>query len=324
MTALKCEYIFKSIRERRLDPVYLFVGRDTYFAELMIQLLNDAYIKQYGAVERLRFYGADTADAFICELFNVGMFSDRKIIICKNADRLTSAQKKQLLQYVKKPDPQRIVLMTADGDHASQFGKSFETHIPVINAWTPSITQFRTFVTDYLTTRAVTIDQDALEILVTSTNDNLGHTFGELDKILAFIGDRTRITTTDVRQVVGGTKSYTIFDFSEAVAKRDLRTAVYIAKLLLAGGTEMPLFSYALYDLFFHIWAFEKIYPPERRVSKKESFEKDRHTTGHHNYAPHEMQAIFSKLLQADLKAKSTTLDSEAILIPLLCAIMPA
>jgi len=88
--------IWKSISSGQIDPVYLIVGNESYFIEKTLDLLK-ASLTQAGELE-LSFIDMDevTVDHAIDEADNIPFFSNRKLIIAKNASFLKTAERSKV------------------------------------------------------------------------------------------------------------------------------------------------------------------------------------------------------------------------------------
>jgi DNA polymerase-3 subunit delta len=89
------------------------------------------------------------------------------------------------------------------------------------------------------------IQDEALALLRLRTADDLNVLVQELDKLVAYVGDRTSIDVEDVRQVVADSTESTVFALTDAFGARDLPQALHSVHRLLAHG-EAPLMVHAL------------------------------------------------------------------------------
>jgi len=85
--------VWKSIRSGQIDPVYLIVGTESYFIEKTLDLLKDK-LTDGGELE-LTFFDLDEVpvDHVIDEADTIPFFSDRKLIIARNASFLKAAER---------------------------------------------------------------------------------------------------------------------------------------------------------------------------------------------------------------------------------------
>jgi DNA polymerase-3 subunit delta len=77
---------------------------------------------------------------------------------------------------------------------------------------------------------------DARQRLMQWTGFDLRTLSGNLEKLISFAGDRKTITDADVTAVLQRTRKDPIFEFTNAVADRDLSAALFFMKSLLEDG----------------------------------------------------------------------------------------
>ena len=90
-----------------------------------------------------------------------------------------------------------------------------------------------------------TIRPDAARGLRERTNDDLGRLADELEKLAAFVGERTSIELADVEATVAADGDTSIFDLTDAVGERNLPRALSALDTLIRHG-EPPIRIHAL------------------------------------------------------------------------------
>ncbi|MCD6441451.1 MAG: DNA polymerase III subunit delta [Candidatus Marinimicrobia bacterium] len=312
----------KKIDKGQLSSVYLLYGNDIYLEEEVIKTLVEVFSRsEKSQTEKIIFYGDENPnEAFIQSLSNFGMFATRRIIIYKNISKMTAGARKQLLQYLKRPEATILLILSAAGNKKSSFFDSVKRQAAVktVSIWKPKVADFPAIIQRRLTKEGYQIDPEALGMLALSTNDSLSHSFSEIEKILVYVGDKKRITPADVRTVVGGEKNYQMSDFVNAVAEKDLYQSVRICMALIETGSKTPYFISALYSFFVNVWAFPQIhqgvkyayYPLEqRRLEYQKAYDK---------YRYHDFRQLFKLLLEVDIQVKSVSLKPKELMIPLI------
>jgi len=311
----------EKIEKGALAPVYLLYGNDLYLEEEAINTLSAAFNRDSkGSVEKQLFYGTEkNDDPFIQSLVNIGMFSSQKIVIYKDLPKLSSTYRKSLLKYLDRPEPSTLLILTSGEGQKSSLFTNVKKHLSVktLSIWSPSENQFPALIQRKIKKNGLSITPDALDTLVLSTNDSLSHAFAEVEKISVFVSDKKEIDVDDVRTVIGGDKSFQMSDFLTAVEQRNLYEAIHICLALIETGVDTPYFISSLYSFFVNVWAFMQIntkslsyFPAEkRRLQYERAYKK---------YREHNFKALFALLLETDIKAKSTSIKNENLMIPLI------
>lgn len=84
------------------------------------------------------------------------------------------------------------------------------------------------------------LEPGALDVIARRAGPNVGVLTNEIDKLCLYVGERPRITDADARAVLLDMAESWIFDFTGALAARDVERALPIVRALLSQG-EPPL-----------------------------------------------------------------------------------
>ena len=293
----------EKIEQGNLTPVYMLYGDDLYLEEEAINTLSRTFENDAGPVEKKTFYGADkTEDALIQNLVNIGMFSSRQIIIYKDISKLPSSHRKTLSTYLDRPEASTLLILTAGAGQKSALFKKLKGHssVTTLSIWSPSEHQFPALIQRQLKKKGFSITPEALESLSLATNDSLSHAFAEVEKISVFAAGRNKITIDDVRNVIGGDKSYQISDFINAIEQRNLTEAVHICMALIDTGIESPYIISSLYNFFVNVWAFRAIHQGQKHSYYPAELRRQQFERAYKRYANHDFRALFNTLLEAD------------------------
>ena len=318
----------EKLEANQLDQIYLLYGNDLYLERETIGTLSMLFSKKAQVeVEKKIFQSEENQDeAFLQSLYNLGMFATHQIVIYKNIHQLSTILRKQILQYCNHPAKTTMLILTAGSGSKSNFLDTIKNHdsVKTLSIWTPRADEFSAIIVKQFTKHGYQIESDAVEILALATNDSLAHTFSEIQKIMIYAGERTLITTADVRSVGGGAKTYQMADFIQAIAAKDFPLAIQICLNLIETGAETPFFISSLFKLFFNVWAYPQIYKNASKSVSQSKKQWDNYKFGYQNYQDHDFASLFSELLDTDLKAKSFTLGTKDLMIPLICNILKA
>jgi DNA polymerase III delta subunit len=101
------------------------------------------------------------------------------------------------------------------------------------------------FIAKQMRSAKRTLDADANQELRARTNDDLQALVDEIEKLLAYVGDRERVDVDDVRASVSDGSGYTVFDLTDSIAEGNSPRALMSLHSVLAQG-EPPLKIHAL------------------------------------------------------------------------------
>lgn len=207
-----------------------------------------------GAVE-----GADLARAKLLEtvqaLLTLPFFGGGKLVWLKNAtffaDSVTGRAESVLeavesfVGELKKGLPPDIILLVSalDIDKRRSFYKTLGKlgQVQVFDKIETGRGNWEEQVEQIVTTEARTLglrfEREALELFVQLVGTDTGQIGNELEKLDLFFGQKAKLVTADlVRTLVARTKEGVVFDLGNAIARRDLRSALRLVDLLLRQG----------------------------------------------------------------------------------------
>ncbi len=102
-----------------------------------------------------------------------------------------------------------------------------------------------TFIAKQMRSAKRALDDDAQRELRTRTEDDLQALVDEIEKLLAYVGDRERVGIDDVRAAVSDGSGYSVFDLTDAIAEGNAPRALMSLHSVLGHG-EPPLKIHAL------------------------------------------------------------------------------
>lgn len=248
---LRVEQLAKHLQSDLL-PVYLVAGDESLQQDECLDALRAA-ARQKGFDERHRF-SADTGidwNALLNESQSMSLFGGRRILelvlLEKRPDKNGSQILRDLLEH---PNDDTLILIRCSRldrrkDWNSAWVKAVEKAGAVVEIWPVEGKQLQHWLRDRLAGLKLTIDDDALELLIQRSEGNLLAAAQEVDK-LALLAANGRVDAATVQQAVGDSSRYTPFDLTDATSGGDANRALRILRTLRAEGVEAPVVLWAL------------------------------------------------------------------------------
>ncbi|MGB1203168.1 MAG: DNA polymerase III subunit delta, partial [Alloalcanivorax venustensis] len=248
---LRVEQLAKHLQSDLL-PVYLVAGDEPLQQDECLDALRAA-ARQKGFDERHRF-SADTGidwNALLNESQSMSLFGGRRILelvlLEKRPDKAGSQILRDLLDH---PNDDTLILIRCSRldrrkDWNSAWVKAVEKVGAVVEIWPVEGKQLQHWLRDRLAALKLTIDDDALELLIQRSEGNLLAAAQEVDK-LALLATDGRVDAATVQQAVGDSSRYTPFDLTDATSGGDANRALRILRTLRAEGVEAPVVLWAL------------------------------------------------------------------------------
>ncbi len=221
------------------QAVFLFIGSDSYSKERAVESLGADYSN--GAPKDLEykvFHGSNANPSDILDHIKTApLFSEKRLIFIRGAGQINS-EGIELLTGGLKDIPQSTCLVFDFEDD------SILKKYPAL-AKEASIKMFGelkgqgliSWVTDLVASRSgKTIEDEAIRLLEELKGALPIDLVGELEKLMAFTGERKAIKASDVEEVVGRSVSSSAFDLSWEIGRKDASGALSIVSDLLGSG----------------------------------------------------------------------------------------
>lgn len=144
------------------------------------------------------------------------------------------------------PDGHRLLITTDFVDRRKALFKAIDTAGLIVDCTIPKgETRADRMAQDAVTQAAVDdamaksgkrMESAARRRLMQWTGFDLRTLAGNLEKLISYVGDRNTISDADVRGVLQRSRKDPIFEFTNAVAERDLRSSLFLMQSLLEDG----------------------------------------------------------------------------------------
>jgi DNA polymerase-3 subunit delta len=308
-------------------PVLVFTGDQSFLIDKAVADLREKLLGPSGDVNYIAFSGENSSGKEIADTAsNYPMFSKKKLVVVKNADKLSAKELKALESYVESPSPSAcLVLIFSEGKKPKLGGgknaASFDFSLEKGNVVSEVREEARKL--GYDITRA---GADALIGLV---GEDLREIHNELVKISIYKGDKKTIGPDDVEALTKKTKFADVYQLINAISRRDKRTAHRVLGELEAAGEE-PLSILGLISWRFRlIWRAKEL--QDRRLGQSGMLKELKISPGQLYYLSEDLkkftygdiERIMGALAECDKKLKLSYVPRSFILTKLvieLCA----
>lgn len=241
--------IIQSIRAGNLAPVYILMGDEAYYIDLIVD-----NIEKYAIAEEDRdfnydlFFGNDAdIDYVIGAAQQFPVMADRKLVILKEAQSMNQAkvQLERFASYAGKPNKTTVFVIAFKGDNLNANSKlvkaANESGGIVFKSTVPRDYELPAYIRDYCRDRKMTIEDKAVQLLSEYIGGPLSKLFGELNKLISIKGKRdSKITCDDIERNIGISKDYNNFELTNALGAKDYPKAIRIIKHFAANPKANP------------------------------------------------------------------------------------
>lgn len=220
------------------SPVFLLIGDEKYLKEKTINELRSSLLDSAsGELDYKLLHGGDTsADEILASASTIPFFSSKRLVVVKDFEELPKEDMGRLVAYIKKPIQYTcLVIDTKDGALLKN-NPSLGKYARILKFHKPIGTELSSWIARYVSLNRKAIDEDAIEILKELQGQDLLTLSQELEKLIAFAGDKKKISRPDVENLIGKSMMASVFDIARAVASKDISGALDIVNGLVSSG----------------------------------------------------------------------------------------
>jgi len=164
----------------------------------------------------------------------------RRLVVAKGVEELGVRAADALSAYCQRPNPSTVLMLVAPQALAATHWLHKAVPRPLaVAVQAPTGAQVVAWLRAHARAQGIDLAGEAAALLVQLTGEDLTQLCGEVEKAaLAGGADNRRVTTAEVRAVVGETRARRVFDLTDALVARDRAAALTLLNAMLGAGEE--------------------------------------------------------------------------------------
>jgi DNA polymerase-3 subunit delta len=252
-------------------PVYLLFGPDSRRVNDLATRIKDRLVATMGEDNYFRYVrigaGSDEAGGadVVAQLNTVSMFGGGKVAMIGPMDAPPKADADALAAYAASPNATStlILALTTPKDDGkalttlekSALAKSVETGGgQIVKFAPPRAADVVKWGGERFATRGIDIDPAALDRLVELSDNDPDRVMGEVEKLIAYVGEAAKVTLDDVDATVGDHKQRKISDLLGAVRGRNIVDATAALENLMAQNVPSQMILKIIVTELMRLW----------------------------------------------------------------------
>jgi DNA polymerase-3 subunit delta len=227
-----------------LKPVYLILSTQPMLVEQALTRLRSRVAEVADLDFNFQAFDGENTDVdeVISAANTLPFASEHRLVIVRNIEKLNKDGLDALAAYVADPSPTTVLALVGEKlAKNTRLFKAVDKTGGVLERSAPKGRELIGSVRSMFADRGRTLDIAGAELLVQSVGKDLQRISVEIDKTIAYAGDRTAITRDDIDSIVASTAATSVFEFTEALGDRDCRRALTLLDGLLRDGGSTEL-----------------------------------------------------------------------------------
>ena len=273
----------RSLKRDGIKPVYLLAGRklwaDSYLRDRFIDKVKGQFGGNDTSEYTLEIFHAasDKAENIINSLSTANLFTDKKLIVIHDVQRLNQQGIKGLARYAKAPDLNNcVILVSLNFDARKKWYSSIKNNLKSVKIETPFANKIPQWITLFAKSRGKNISHDASGLIAEYSGDTLQMIDMEIEKLSIFIGEKELIEENDVKKAIGFSRQLSPFDLEKYFANKDLNWALAAIENMLERGEKSTGITITIYNFIMNTLIYmEEGSSSSARWSPREQNKKD-------------------------------------------------
>jgi DNA polymerase III subunit delta len=236
--------LIRELRSGKVELVYVFEGEEKYLRRAalnsLIDLAVDASVRDFNVSSFDLSDGLLEGPLAIAE--QLPMMSERRVVILSGFEVITDERQLELLTaYVRKPVPTTILVFDTEAlDNRRAITAILRKGAKNVSFRRLADDEATRWVREYANESGGKMEQGVAEALVGMAGNGLSRLSTEVDKLVAYAGDRP-VTRSDVENIVRHTREHTSFELTDAILAGNRERAVRLLDRLLRSGDSEPV-----------------------------------------------------------------------------------
>ena len=235
----------RKLQSGQIASIYLFEGAETYLRDQALKKLTEAAVD--ASVRDFNYAAISVAQGDLDEALALAkqfpMISSRRMIVVTGFEAISDDDQLELLKnYLRNPVETSVLVFASDGlDNRRNILTMLRKACEVVSF--DSLDErggAPNWIRDYVTRAGCSIDQSSAAYLVGTVGVDLLRLSSELDKLIAFVGDKGRITQDEIDELVRHSREHSNFELTDAVVEGNRKKALSLLHRIFDNTSESP------------------------------------------------------------------------------------
>ena len=315
--ALKADVdkIIKSVKERKLAPVYLLHGEEGFYIDQIAAEFENILTDDEKVFDQYILYAPDTDPSQVIGICKgVPVIGQRQVVILKEVQAVRADWITKLTHYLADPVPSTVLVICSRG--ASLKGKELTAALKKGGAVvyeSKKLADYNAlpYIQDLVKEKGLVADAKALQMLLDFVGTDLSRINNEVSKLAMLLPPGGAMTPEAVERHIGISREFNTFELVDALAARDARKAFRIAAYFRSNPKAAPLVMVTPQIFNFFADMLMAYYSPDRTdhgletaVGIRNFPQLKRLKQGMANYNPFQIIEIIGAIRDFDVKSK--------------------
>ncbi len=250
----------EEFRQKRFDPAYLIYGEEILLTDNLLRLIKENFLEKPEPEINLftRYASEEGADAVLSLGAGMGLFSQKKLIILKEANALSSNELKRLRQFLLSPNPDILLVLQANIPNLYQSRlKKIENDLTTIQVFPLREAELLRFVKEEFARSGKQITDAAAQLLIFMVGNQMADLISQINHLVEYYSEQERIDAAEVEAVASTYVTQDVFQYVGYLAHKQFDKAIFVLHHLLESGVAAQQIIYHIQRHFTILWRIQ-------------------------------------------------------------------
>ena len=238
---------YRDLESKKFKPVYFLYGDEPYLLNQCVNRFKYAVLSDSTMDFNYSLFYASDADATQIKdtVETLPVFTAQRLVIVKNVHDFKDSELQELEPIITNQVNSTVLVLLCDKiDKRKKAIKTIFDHATCVEFKKPYPNQFPQWISHICKAEGLQISTDAIYRLHRLVGNNLTELESQIFRIQDYLGEKTQIELADVNAVVSVSREESVFDFTEALGKKDRALALeQLVNLLDQGQNEQAIIA---------------------------------------------------------------------------------
>ncbi len=322
---IKYEELKRRLKQKTLDPLYLFTGEEIYLIDEAIRSIKNESLTAEEQEANFHTFYAD--DANWDDLFPLAQtfpfVGKNRLIVLKGLEKMKKGKEEttRLLNFLKKKRLSLIIILTAEKiDQRTKFGKFLTEKAAAVHFYKLFENQVPTWIVQRVKSSGRSISLSLAQIMTQILGNDLSRLDNELTKIYLYMDQDKQITQKHLAIVSDGARIFSVFDLAKNLGEKRPEPSLKILNNLMDEGSNALLLLSMIVRQFRHLCLTKSLMQQGKGAAEvaksihlpmiftRQIIEQAK------IFSYERLQTLYAEFLETDLKLKSSSCSPRLIL----------
>lgn len=244
-TGITYEQIVRDVQAGNIKPVYFLMGEESYYIDHVADYIQNTLLQpEERDFNLITYFGADAdIDAVLTSAKAYPMGAERMVVVVKEAQNLKHLE--HLEYYLRAPQPSTVLIFCYKNgtiDRRTKVATLINKEGVLFESKKLYDSQLPAFINNYMRRKKVAMAPGAAETMAEFVGADLNRIASELDKLVIALPQGERVVSVElVKEHIGVTKNYNIFELQDAIGQKNVLKVNQIAKYFENNPKDNPI-----------------------------------------------------------------------------------